>query len=147
METRRFKYGLNKLGEQKRTSLFVIFFQQLHNVLIYILLGAAALSFGLGELSDGIIIIAVVLINGIIGVIQEAGRVVLTDDNFNTMVKAVEEGRNIYKNLKKTITFLLSCNAGEIVAIFAAILMGWTPPLRGTRRRACSQAVPASASY
>ncbi len=44
----------------------------------------------------------------------------------------MEEGRNIYKNLKKTIIFLLSCNAGEIVAIFTAILMGVVPPLRPT---------------
>ncbi len=55
---------------------------------------------------------------------------VLTDDNFQTIVAAVEEGRNIFENIKKTITFLLSCNAGEIIAIFIAILFGWVPPLR-----------------
>ena len=65
-------------------------------------------------------------------VAKGASDMVLTDDNFSTIVKAVEEGRNIFNNLKKTITFLLSCNAGEIVAIFTAILFGWPPPLRPT---------------
>jgi Ca2+-transporting ATPase len=65
-------------------------------------------------------------------VAKGASDMVLTDDNFSTIVKAVEEGRNIFNNLKKTITFLLSCNAGEIVAIFVAILFGWVPPLRPT---------------
>jgi Ca2+-transporting ATPase len=62
-------------------------------------------------------------------VAKGASDMVLTDDNFSTIAAAVEEGRNIYKNIKKTITFLLSCNAGEIVAIFTSILFGWTPPL------------------
>lgn len=63
-------------------------------------------------------------------VAKGASDMVLTDDNFSTIVAAVEEGRNIFQNIKKTITFLLSCNAGEIVAIFTAILFGWVPPLR-----------------
>lgn len=63
-------------------------------------------------------------------VAKGAADMVLTDDNFSTIVAAVEEGRNIFQNIKKTITFLLSCNAGEIVAIFTAILFGWVPPLR-----------------
>ncbi len=63
-------------------------------------------------------------------VAKGASDMVLTDDNFSTIVAAVEEGRNIFQNIKKTITFLLSCNAGEIAAIFIAIVFGWVPPLR-----------------
>ena len=62
-------------------------------------------------------------------VAKGASDMVLTDDNFATIVGAVEAGRNIYANIKKAITFLLSCNAGEIVAIFTAILIGWRSPL------------------
>ncbi len=62
-------------------------------------------------------------------VAKGASDIVLTDDNFQTIVRAVEAGRNIYANIKKAITFLLSCNAGEIVAIFTAILIGWRSPL------------------
>ncbi|MFP4113841.1 MAG: cation-translocating P-type ATPase [Spirochaetales bacterium] len=62
-------------------------------------------------------------------VAKGASDMVLTDDNFQTIVSAIEAGRNIYANIKKAITFLLSCNAGEIVAIFTAILVGWRSPL------------------
>ncbi|WP_284141413.1 MULTISPECIES: calcium-translocating P-type ATPase, PMCA-type [unclassified Virgibacillus] len=62
-------------------------------------------------------------------VAKGAADVVLTDDNFSTITAAVEEGRNIYKNIKKSILFLLSCNLGEIVALFIGILMGWPAPL------------------
>ncbi|VEF47656.1 cation-transporting ATPase, E1-E2 family [Bacillus freudenreichii] len=62
-------------------------------------------------------------------VAKGAADVVLTDDNFSTITHAVEEGRNIYKNIKKSIMFLLSCNLGEIAALFAGILMGWPAPL------------------
>jgi len=60
---------------------------------------------------------------------KDASDIILTDDNFSTIVRAVEEGRNIYKNIKKTIAFLLSCNIGEIIALFLAILMNWAAPL------------------
>jgi Ca2+-transporting ATPase len=63
-------------------------------------------------------------------VAKGASDMLLMDDNFNTIVKAVEEGRNIYRNIKKTITFLLSCNAGEIVAVFTAMVAGWASPLK-----------------
>ncbi|WP_430530667.1 cation-translocating P-type ATPase [Bacillus cereus] len=63
-------------------------------------------------------------------VAKGAADVVLTDDNFSSIVKAVEEGRNIYHNIKKSILFLLSCNFGEIIALFLAILLGWATPLR-----------------
>ena len=49
---------------------------------------------------------------------------VLTDDNFATIVKAVESGRKVYQNIRKTVRFLLSSNAGEVIALFAATLMG-----------------------
>ena len=62
-------------------------------------------------------------------VAKGASDMVLTDDNYNTIVAAIEEGRNIYHNIKKSVLFLLSCNAGEIVAIFFAILLGWPTPL------------------
>jgi len=62
-------------------------------------------------------------------VAKGAADVVLTDDNFATIVSAVEEGRNIYANIKKSIMFLLSCNIGEIFSLFFAILFGWATPL------------------
>lgn len=62
---------------------------------------------------------------GIVGtdVSKEAADVILTDDNFSTIVAAVEEGRRIYDNILKAITFLLSSNIGEIVVLFLAILL------------------------
>ncbi|WP_083089607.1 cation-translocating P-type ATPase [Clostridium septicum] len=62
-------------------------------------------------------------------VAKGAADMVLTDDNFTTIVKAVEEGRNIFNNIKKSILFLLSCNLGEVVALFFAILFNWATPL------------------
>lgn len=63
-------------------------------------------------------------------VAKGASDMVLTDDNFASIVKAVEEGRNIYKNIKKAVVFLLSCNLGEIIALFIAIIAGWPTPLK-----------------
>jgi len=62
---------------------------------------------------------------GIVGtdVSKEAADVILTDDNFSTIVSAVEEGRRIYDNILKAIQFLLSSNVGEIIALFVAILV------------------------
>lgn len=62
-------------------------------------------------------------------VAKGAADMVLTDDNFTTIVSAVEEGRNIFNNIKKSILFLLSCNLGEVVALFVAILLNWAAPL------------------
>lgn len=61
---------------------------------------------------------------------KEASDMILTDDNFATIVKAVEEGRNIYNNIRKTILFLLSCNLGELFTLFTAIVLNWSIPLR-----------------
>lgn len=62
-------------------------------------------------------------------VAKGASDIILTDDNFKTIVSAVEEGRNIYQNIKKSVIFLLSANLGEIFTLFVAILMGWPAPL------------------
>lgn len=62
-------------------------------------------------------------------VAKGAADMVLTDDNFSTIVKAIEEGRNIFNNIKKSILFLLSCNIGEIISIFLSVLLKWPTPL------------------
>jgi len=59
-----------------------------------------------------------------------ASDMVLTDDNFATIEKAVEEGRNIYNNIKKSVLFLLSSNFGEVIAMFASIAAGLASPLK-----------------
>jgi P-type Ca2+ transporter type 2C len=60
---------------------------------------------------------------------REAADIVLTDDNFATITRAVQEGRVIYANLRKVIHFLFTCNLSEILTIFAAILAGFPAPL------------------
>lgn len=60
---------------------------------------------------------------------KEAADMILTDDNFASIVKAVTEGRTIYANIRKVVGFLLSCNIGEILVIFLAMLVGWDVPL------------------
>lgn len=62
-------------------------------------------------------------------VAKNAADMVLMDDNFATIVEAVREGRGIYDNIRKSIHFLLSCNIGEIITIFAAILCRMPSPL------------------
>ena len=56
-------------------------------------------------------------------VAKEAADIILTDDNFSTIVEAVRQGRGIYSNIKKAVHFLLSCNIGEILTVFFAILL------------------------
>ena len=60
---------------------------------------------------------------------KETAAMVLTDDNYASIVAAVEEGRIIYSNIRKFVFFLLSCNVGEILIIFLATLLGWPLPL------------------
>ncbi len=62
-------------------------------------------------------------------VAKEAADLVLTDDNFASIVAAVGEGRLIYQNIKKFIRFLLSCNIGEVITLFLALIIGWPRPL------------------
>ncbi|MGI6659365.1 MAG: cation-translocating P-type ATPase [Dethiobacteraceae bacterium] len=62
-----------------------------------------------------------------------ASDMILTDDNFTTIVRAIEEGRNIYNNIKKAVIFLLSCNLGEVITVFASILFFWPVPLLPTQ--------------
>jgi Ca2+-transporting ATPase len=63
-------------------------------------------------------------------VAKGASDMILTDDNFATIQKAIEEGRNIYNNIRKSVLFLLSSNFGEIVTMFVAILVGFASPLK-----------------
>ncbi len=62
-------------------------------------------------------------------VAREASDLVLTDDNFSTIVDAAREGRGIFENIKKSIQFLISSNIGEVITIFVGMLFGWEPPL------------------
>ena len=60
---------------------------------------------------------------------KEAADMILTDDNFASIVRAVAEGRTIYSNIRKVVAFLLSCNIGEILVIFLAMLANLPVPL------------------
>jgi Ca2+-transporting ATPase len=68
---------------------------------------------------------------GIVGteVAKSAADMVLTDDNFATVVAAVEEGRRIRDNITKAISYLLSCNAGELFVLLLAVVLNWPLPL------------------
>ena len=58
-------------------------------------------------------------------VAKGAAHMILTDDNFSTIVAAIEEGRGVYSNIRKAIHYLLSCNIGEIFTIFTATVLGF----------------------
>ncbi|MDP2624804.1 MAG: HAD-IC family P-type ATPase, partial [Candidatus Peregrinibacteria bacterium] len=60
---------------------------------------------------------------------KEAADMVLVDDSFGTIVTAIEEGRTIYNNLKKFVFYIFSCNIGELLTVFTAIILGIPAPL------------------
>ncbi len=62
-------------------------------------------------------------------VTRETADIVLADDNFATIMAAVQEGRTIYENMRKFIRYLLSCNVGEVLVMLIAVFLGWPLPL------------------
>jgi len=62
-------------------------------------------------------------------VAKEAAAMVITDDNFTTIVGAVEQGRVIYANILRFVHYLFSCNLAEILVVFTALMIGWPLPL------------------
>ncbi len=62
-------------------------------------------------------------------VTKEAADIIITDDNFTSIVAAVEEGRGIYDNIAKTLAYLLGSSTGEIIVMLVAIILGWPLPL------------------
>ena len=62
-------------------------------------------------------------------VAKAASDMILTDDNFATIVSAVREGRGIYQNIRKTVHFLISCNIGELLSVFVGFLLRLPSPL------------------
>jgi len=62
-------------------------------------------------------------------VAKETADMVLTDDNYASIVSAIEQGRIIYSNIRKFVYFLISCNMAEILVIFLATIFGWPSPL------------------
>lgn len=62
-------------------------------------------------------------------VAKEAASLILLDSNFKTIVAAVEEGRTIYENIKKVVTYVISNSFDEVCVISAALFLGWTPPI------------------
>ena len=65
-------------------------------------------------------------------VARQAADMVLADDNFATIRKAIEEGRGVYENIRKSVIFLLSSNLGEIITMFLAVLGGLASPLKSS---------------
>ena len=66
-------------------------------------------------------------------VAKGASDMILIDDNFSTIVSAIEQGRNIYNNIKKSVIFLITCNLGEVISIVVALILGWKAPLLATQ--------------
>ena len=63
-------------------------------------------------------------------VAKNAADIVLTDDHFATIARAIDQGRAIYENIKKAVLFLLSSNFGEIITMLAAVAFGMVAPLK-----------------
>jgi Ca2+-transporting ATPase len=66
-------------------------------------------------------------------VAKNASSMILADDNFSTIIAAIEQGRNIYNNIKKSVVFLLSSNVGEVIAMMLAVIIGAPLPLLATQ--------------
>ena len=66
-------------------------------------------------------------------VAKSASDMILADDNYATIVSAIEQGRNIYNNIKKSVIFLLTSNLGEVIVLFVTILIGWEAPFIATQ--------------
>ncbi len=66
-------------------------------------------------------------------VARGASDIVLVDDNFATIVSAIEQGRNIYNNIKKSVLFLLTSNLGEVISMFVALMAGMEAPFLATQ--------------
>lgn len=62
-------------------------------------------------------------------VAKDASDIILTDDNFASIVEAVSLGRSVYENIKKSVTYLLTCNIGEVLSVFVALLIWNVSPL------------------
>ena len=65
-------------------------------------------------------------------VARQASDMILTDDNFATIRRAIEEGRGVYENIRKSVIFLLSSNLGEIITMFLAVICGMASPLKSS---------------
>lgn len=66
-------------------------------------------------------------------VAKEASHMILTDDNFASIVNAIEEGRGTYNNIRKYFAYLISGNIGEVLIVFLAIIFGWSVPITATQ--------------
>ncbi len=66
-------------------------------------------------------------------VAKDSSDMILTDDNFSTIVSAIEQGRNIYNNIRKSVLFLLTCNLGEVITMFVALISGMASPFIATQ--------------
>jgi len=66
-------------------------------------------------------------------VAKGASDMILADDNFATIVSAIEQGRNIYNNIKKSVLFLLTSNLGEVISMFVALMLGMAAPFLATQ--------------
>lgn len=65
-------------------------------------------------------------------VAKQASDMILTDDNFATIERAIEEGRGVYENIRKSVIFLISSNLGEVMTMFAAVICGLSSPLKSS---------------